>query len=204
MKAKKILELACGTGSVLKPLSNKYKVSGLDLSKKMLAIARKKVPEVKFYHQNMVTFLINERFDVILCVFDSMNHILKFGDWEKIFTNVKNHLTDNGIFIFDINTTRKLDRHVTEPPYVKEFGKNYMIMNVTKKKGGITNWSVKIFENQGGNTFLLSEENIEEISFPFQKIKKSLQKIYSHVRVHDTSRAIPMNQSERLYFICKK
>lgn len=32
-KAKKVLELACGTGSVLKYLAEKYEVYGLDLSK---------------------------------------------------------------------------------------------------------------------------------------------------------------------------
>jgi ubiquinone/menaquinone biosynthesis C-methylase UbiE len=42
--ATKLLELGCGTGSILKHLQDSYDVSGLDLSTKMLAIARKKVP----------------------------------------------------------------------------------------------------------------------------------------------------------------
>ena len=52
-KAKNILELACGTGSVLKHLSKYYDVWGLDLSRKMLSIARKKVPQARLSRQNM-------------------------------------------------------------------------------------------------------------------------------------------------------
>jgi len=42
--ARNVLELGCGTGSILKCLQDVYEVSGLDLSAKMLSIARKKVP----------------------------------------------------------------------------------------------------------------------------------------------------------------
>ena len=35
-KAKTLLELACGTGSVLKHLRRKYEVSGLDISKERI------------------------------------------------------------------------------------------------------------------------------------------------------------------------
>lgn len=40
---KKVLELACWTGSVLNILSQKYEVSGLDLSEWMLEIASEKL-----------------------------------------------------------------------------------------------------------------------------------------------------------------
>ncbi len=57
---------------MLKHLQRSYEVSGLDLSNKMLSIARKKVPGAKFWHQEMVDFQIDERFDAIFCVFDSI------------------------------------------------------------------------------------------------------------------------------------
>jgi len=46
-RAKTILELACGTGSVLQHFEKRYDVYGLDLSPGMLALARKKVPSGK-------------------------------------------------------------------------------------------------------------------------------------------------------------
>lgn len=47
-QAKSILEIACGTGNILEPLSAYYEVTGLDLSPKMLDVARKKLTECLF------------------------------------------------------------------------------------------------------------------------------------------------------------
>lgn len=60
--ARNVLELGCGTGSVLKHLQDTYEVSGLDISSKMLSIARKKVPRAKLYRQDMADFQIGDRF----------------------------------------------------------------------------------------------------------------------------------------------
>jgi ubiquinone/menaquinone biosynthesis C-methylase UbiE len=43
-EARHVLELACGTGSVLKQLQDRYEVTGVDRSEGMLAIAAEKVP----------------------------------------------------------------------------------------------------------------------------------------------------------------
>src|SRR5438445_2218028 len=81
--AKNVLELGCGTGSILEHLQDAYEVSGLDISGKMLSVARKKVPRSKLFQQDMVDFRIDGRFDVIFCVFDSINHVRRFSDWKK-------------------------------------------------------------------------------------------------------------------------
>src|SRR6516225_12296496 len=57
--AKNVLELGCGTGSILKRLQDAYEVSGLDISGKMLSVARKKVPRSKLFRQDMVDFRID-------------------------------------------------------------------------------------------------------------------------------------------------
>src|SRR5947208_11613722 len=144
--AKNVLELGCGTGSMLKHLQDAYEVSGLDLSGKMLLIARKKVPRATLFRQNMVDFQIDDRFDVIFCVFDSINHVRRFSDWKKVFANARRHLTPAGCFIFDINTQRKLERHISEPPWVHRFGGNLLIMDVTALPSGRSNWNIKVFE----------------------------------------------------------
>lgn len=200
--AKKVLELACGTGSVLNILSPKYEVSGLDLSEGMLKIASKKLPWVKLYHQNMVDFKIDEKFDVILCVFDSVNHILDFGGWKKLFTNVHDHLGPHGIFIFDINTQEKLIRVIKESPWVKPFEENIMIMNVVDEDSEVSNWNIKIFQKKESNMYELHEENIREISFPIKKIENELKNIYTEVIIKDKIRKSPELPADSVYFIC--
>ena len=69
LNATNLLELACGTGSMLKHLARDFEVSGVDLSRHMLSIARRKVPPAKLFQENIVTFSLPEPFDVICCVF---------------------------------------------------------------------------------------------------------------------------------------
>ena len=202
--AKTVLELACGTGAVLVHLAQGYEVSGLDLSSKMLSVARKKLPKARFFHADMTAFDAGRKFDVILCVFDSINHLLEFADWKRVFRRVDAHLVKDGLFIFDINTEHKLRRHINEPAFVESFGENLMVMDITDAGNGVSNWNIKVFEHQKGNSYKLFEENIKERSFPVDKIKTALRESFKDVRVIDTKRQRPSAKSERLYFVCMK
>jgi SAM-dependent methyltransferase len=203
-RAKSVLELGCGTGSILKHLASSYDVSGVDLSSRMLSIAARKVPQAKLFRQDMVRFRLNKRFDVICCVFDSINHILRFSDWKTLFSHVERHLVDDGCFIFDINTQRKLDRHIGEPAWVHSFGNNLLIMKVTAAPTRASNWNIKVFEHVNGNRYLLHEENIGEASFTTRKIIDALNVHFRHVNVIDPDRKRPSSKSERLYFVCRR
>ena len=198
--AKNVLELGCGTGSILKCLQDAYEVSGLDISGKMLSVARKKVPRSKLFRQDMVDFRIDARFDVIFCVFDSINHVRRFSDWKKVFAAVRRHLLPGGCFIFDINTQRKLERLVAGPPWVHRFGRNLLIIDVTLLPSGGSNWNVKVFEHLNGSRYALHEEDIVEVSFPLRQVVAALRGHYRKVRVIDPDRSRPNAKSERLFF----
>lgn len=198
--AKTVLELGCGTGSILKRLQDAYKVSGLDISGKMLSVARNKVPRAELFRQDMVDFRINDRFDVIVCVFDSINHVRRFSDWKKVFAGVRRHLSPGGCFIFDINTQQKLERLIAGPPWVHPFGRNLLIIDVTARPRGGSNWNVKVFEHLNGNRYALDEEDIVEVSFPLPQVMAALHAHYARVRVVDTDGSRPSAKSESLVF----
>jgi SAM-dependent methyltransferase len=149
----------------------------------------------------MVDFTIHDRFDVICCVFDSINHLKRFSDWKKVFAGVRRHLSPGGCLIFDINTQRKLDRHITEPPWVHEFGKNLLIIAVTALPNRASNWNIKVFEQSSANRYVLHEEDIVEVSFPSRKIVTALRTYFKKVRVIDADGNRPSAKAERLFFI---
>ena len=198
--AKNALELGCGTGSILRYLQYSYEVSGLDVSGKMLSVARKKVPRSKLFRQDMVDFRIDGRFDVIFCVFDSINHVRRFSDWKKVFTAVRRHLFPGGCFIFDINTQRKLERLIAGPPWMHPFGRNLLVIDVTALPSGGSNWNVKVFEHLNGNRYALHEEDIVEVSFPLAQVVAALRAHFMKVWVLDPDRSRPSAKSERLFF----
>jgi SAM-dependent methyltransferase len=199
--ATNLLELGCGTGSMLKHLQHNYKVSGLDTSSRMLSIARHKVPQAKLFRQDMVDFHLDDRFDVICCVFDSINHVRRFSDWKRVFARVRRHLSPGGCFLFDINTQRKLARHIAEPPWVHRFGRNLLIIDVTALPKNASNWNIKVFEHVNSNRYLLHEEDIVEVSFPLPKIVAALHAHFAKVRVIDPDRNRPTTKSERVFLM---
>lgn len=203
-KAEKILEIACGTGAILKLLPKKYEIYGLDISEEMLAAAKKKVSRAKLSHQDMRDFKFSKKFDVILCLFDSINHLIELSDWNKVFINTHKYLNNDGIFVFDMNTEKKLKHLSVESPFTQKFGKNYMIMDITDKGKGITNWNIKVFEKNRKKDHMVLKENIKEKSYPIKDVKKILDNIYSEVEVFDQKKGKPSQNSERVYFVCMK
>lgn len=62
---KKVLEIGCGTGNLIGALNPSLGV-GIDLSKEMLNIARKKNPGIQFIHCDAHSLPLNGTFDVII------------------------------------------------------------------------------------------------------------------------------------------
>jgi SAM-dependent methyltransferase len=203
-EAKTLLELACGTGGILQVLTRSYEVAGLDASPRMLSIAHKKLPHVRFFRKDMVRFDLRTKFDVIICVFDSINHVLRFADWKRIFRMAALHLEKEGLFLFDINTVAKLQRRIRTPECVTRFGNNSLIMEVTDRGRGIANWNIRVFESRGIGRYRIFQEDIAEISFPVTKIKAALRDWFSRVKVIDPFDQKPCRGSDRLYFVCRR
>lgn len=198
-----VLEIACGTGTIMGFLSASYDVTGLDRSRPMLAVARKKLPHVRFFRQDMTSFRIARRFDAIVCVFDSINHLLRFADWRKVFRRVAWHLKDDGVFIFDINTLGKLQRLVKGPAWERWIDRDLAIVKVTGGRQGLFEWDVKIFERQNRNNYRLFQEKITEVAFPKQQIVSALRSHFKEVKALDPFGAKASDRSERLYFVCR-
>ncbi len=100
-----LVDLGCGTGITTIPWVNRFdRVIGVEISKPMLDVAKKKSSKVKWLNQDMVHLKIIEKADAVTCHFDVLNHILKKKDFQKVLNKVYGLLNDNGLFIFDTIT----------------------------------------------------------------------------------------------------
>jgi SAM-dependent methyltransferase len=203
-RGRRVLELACGTGSILKQLWTHYEVTGVDLSEEMLELAAEKVPGVRLFRGDMRTLNLGERFDVVLCVYDSINHLLRFAEWKSAFSCAREHLDEGGVFIFDINTKRQLAALVDQPPWTRWFGDgDLLVLDVTRAGRGVVTWEVRVFERVDGADYRLHAEDIPEISFPPERIRTALEREFSRVWTYDARRSRPTARSERLHFVCR-
>jgi SAM-dependent methyltransferase len=109
-----VLDLACGTGNVTLELAHRgYEATGVDNAALMLAIARRKAPEIAFYEQDARSFDVPERFDACVCLFDSLNYVLELEGLAAAFAGVRRHLrapTGDRLLVFDLNAIHALEQ----------------------------------------------------------------------------------------------
>lgn len=99
-----LLEIGCGTGHILKSLaqSTDCKLTGIDLSPEMLAIAKRKLPpEINLHQTDLADFNPDEKFDAALL---SYVFTLDFAKNEEHIKKVKRLLKPDGrIYVVDFH-----------------------------------------------------------------------------------------------------
>jgi SAM-dependent methyltransferase len=199
-----LLELGCGTGSILSRLTPIPSLTGLDQSPEMLALAEHKVPRARLVQGDMSSFSLGERFDVIVCVFDSLNHLLTFAAWESTFAAVYEHLNEGGLFILDVNTVGELRRLGEEPPWVYEFDDNILIMDVSIAGDGLSLWDIRIFEHVGESQYLLHHEEIGELAIGLARLRASLAKWFDLLEEASDSGGRPTDDSVKAHLALRR
>ncbi len=206
-ETKTILETACGTWEVARELKNKwYKVTGLDISEKMLEKAEVNLNKKELVLWNMTNFDLKKTFDTVLCNYNSICHLLTWKEWQEFFDMTSKHLEKDGLFIFDINTLYEFDSITNDFAQFYNFDNDTVCLEM-HKKDWIYEWLVKIFKKSEDweKKYDLIEEVVKENSFPINKIKKELkEKGFKIMEMIDYHYWEVTAQSERVYFICKK
>ncbi|MGL5798372.1 MAG: class I SAM-dependent DNA methyltransferase [Cetobacterium sp.] len=104
VEGKKLLDLGCGTGETLLRLKDEFECSGVDLSVDMLTIANKKLKNkgVKLFVGDMREFNTGETYDIIVSLFDTVNHLTSLEDLEDLMKSIYASLNPGGVYIFDV------------------------------------------------------------------------------------------------------
>jgi SAM-dependent methyltransferase len=185
------------------------KVTGVDLSPEMLARARGKMPLGEFHLCNMVHYTDSRKYDLSLCLFDSINHVLDTREWRTMFANVSRNLSPNGTFVMDANTTARLERMAKRPPFMNEFDENYFYMKLRQKSERNFVFDVRVLQRNGEGLYREEREEIEETTQSGEWIFGTLRDCFGEVRVYSEgdeeipSVQIAENEESRLFFLCR-
>jgi len=199
--ARSLLELGCGTGALLAGLSPGMSVTGIDRSPEMLAVAAQTVPAARLVLGDMTAFSLSERFDVIICMFDTLNHVQSFDAWLTLFSRVHEHLADGGLFIFDVNTAGRLQRLEVAPPYLDEFDGNVVVMTVRSAAQSLSLWQTRIFERQHDDIYRLHDESIYELGVPLAHIRVALASRFQLLEEASLDGSPVSDESDRIFFV---
>jgi SAM-dependent methyltransferase len=203
-KARNLLEMGCGSGSMMQFLSQRFVLTGVDSSAGMIAQARKKVPNATSLVADITDFDLGKTFDAVICPFDTINHVTDFAAWKKVFRNAHRHLAKDGVFIFDVNTEAKMERYRLEPAAADVTRDKIAIVDVTRKKQYHYLVQLKLLERLRGETFRHHELNIPELIVPVPRIMRELTKLFGKVYTVDPERSRPTAKTEELFFVCTK
>lgn len=116
VKPRRLLDLACGTGSVAVPLAERgFEVVGLDRAQEMMNVgadkARQRGVTVEWVQGDMRDFSFGEPFDAVLCLYDSINYARDARELRQVVDCVWRVLKPGGLFAFDVTTERNIVEH---------------------------------------------------------------------------------------------
>lgn len=114
---KTCLELASGSGVLAGILEEKgYEIIASDISNEMKEVSKDNY-KGDYLILNMIDFNLDKKFDLVLCVCDSINYLYE-DELPTMFNSVYKHLNDGGRFIFDMHNPKRLDEFKEE--YIEE------------------------------------------------------------------------------------
>jgi SAM-dependent methyltransferase len=201
------LEVACGTGKLAKIFLDKgYAIEGLDLSESMLNIAKKK--GLKVHQGNMIDFELNRKYDLILCIFDSLNYVQQQSELQQCFDSVNKHLDQDGLFIFDMNSDYKINktipRNFAKIQYYKIGDIELIWLNSSEPNTWIAD--MIFFEKaENGMYRRFCEKHIEK-AYKLNIVKSTLKKSRFQIAASyaDFEFSKIKKNSNRWFFVCRK
>lgn len=105
-----VLDLCCGTGKIASNLiKQRFQVTGVDSSEKMLDFARANAPKATLLCQDARQIHLENRVHLTLSLFDSLNHMMTKDELIAVFERVWSILYPGGLFFFDMNSITKYE-----------------------------------------------------------------------------------------------
>lgn len=97
----RVLSCGCGPGREVKFLVQKLKckVTAIDHSEKMISESKKIEPKAQYIKGSIVNFLFKEKFDYILCLYNTINYLPNFLFRRKFIENSYKNLKKKGKLI---------------------------------------------------------------------------------------------------------
>jgi len=97
----RLLDVGCGTGVHANLLSKHYQVEGLDIEQKMLSVARRNYPKIRFQQGDMVDFKLKSKFDIIVCLFSAIGHVKTKSRLQSAIKSMGGHLLSGGVLLVE-------------------------------------------------------------------------------------------------------
>ncbi len=126
-----LLDIACGTGPHMEELmALGYKTAGLDISPEMLTLVKKKLRGKKnflgIYEADMEKFILPKKFDLCLCMVNSLEILTENKQFLSHLNSVANCLNLGGLYIIELDSPSFILSNPRPGERVKKYTKKFL------------------------------------------------------------------------------
>jgi SAM-dependent methyltransferase len=195
------LDLCCGTGGLLKlACDGGFDAVGVDLSPHQLTYARQKAPRARVVKRDVRALSLKRKFDVITCIFDSLNYLLTMQDLESALRVARSHLDEGGLFIFDVKTPEgfrgERNKIFRDRRYMVVFESHF------DERQLLHSFFVTGFVRQGSLYKRFEEEHAQR-AFEAREIERTLSLTALDFKKYDGETfSVARKRSKRLVYVC--
>ncbi len=209
-----LLDVACGEGTFAVMMARAgCQVIGVDQSETMIALAQARAEEanvqVKFNVEDMRALPFQAEFDLVTCLFDSLNYMLTIRDLQDAFLSAFRALRPGGYYLFDMNTIYGLAVDwMREKTYVQNETDNFIELHRHDfdYENLIASMEIMIFKRHGNYWERIVELHQErgyplaDIHFLLQQVGFDVYGMYGRL----IERSMVQTTSPRAWFVAQK
>lgn len=169
------LDLACGTGIAIAAFRPRgFRSTGVDASMSMLSLARWRGATTVLGDLRALPF--RGRFDLITCLYDSLNHLMTFDDLAESFREASVLMDSGSRFIFDVNQPEAYEwTWGCSDPFVESGPGFELVMNTTfSRRRGIGRAAVTGWADVSGKRVEIDEVH-EQRAWDQRRVEKALR-----------------------------
>jgi len=213
-----VADLGCGTGTIAIPLAAEgYRVTGIDLSEDMLAVAAQKAEAhsapmksgaIRWIQQDLREWELEEQVDAAISFCDCINYLLEEEDVIQTFRQTYAGLKPGGLFLFDVHTPEQLFAYAdAQPFFLNEDDVAYIWTSELDEDRVQIEHELTIFAQEGpSGLFRRIDETHVQRAYPLRWLEDQLRTAgFAEVQMTaDFTWASPTTQTERAFFIARK
>lgn len=212
LAGKAVMDVGCGTGELLIRFALEgARVTGVDLSAEMLAIANEKCEKTgvraTLLEQSMTELAGEESYDIITIFCDSLNYLERESDVQATFEGVYSRLKTGGLLLFDVHSVRKIEKGYIGQTFAEDEGEiAYIWTAFPGEYPASVEHELTFFIEEHPPHYIKKEELHKQRTFAISQYEAWLAAAGFTVKniTADFNEAPPHERSERIFFCAKK
>jgi SAM-dependent methyltransferase len=207
-----LLDLGCGTGSFAFEMERRgYDVIGIDRAAPMLQQARDKAQAIGsqalFLQQDISRFELYGTVDLAVCLLDTLNHLIRPLDVERLFRLLANYLNPGCLFIFDVGSSRHFAKTLGNRVFYEDTDRVTLFwVNRFRPASGISRSALTWFVRDTSGRYERFDEEIIERYYNHLFLLKAAQQagLEFVTRTGELSDGLPQAGCERLFDVFRR